>query len=836
MNDSAIIRAISKIHSIIIDLLIFIFAALFLIYFTLHIGLKLDNFILPGIKIEQLYIKWDEKIAVDIGSVKITESNTEKTFDIRSIEPQEILDKSAILDLFFSDITVRSIRYNDINATFRYREHAAGYLNIVGPTVKLSATVDMDDHLLLVDIGEFLESSNRSSMSGRLLVDTRDAKLYGDLNINAGGVMPLKLYLLADQTKVRLWGRGTEPFTEPIKPAIRIAHLNPKIERWVADYHSGKAIDLEYFKGTLFYNDPITLLDTLDARLRYDDVQYTFAQGYAPVFAKYAEVTFKERVLSIYPREATYYAQPGDKTWLKIDFSNPSNPLLTVDVDTTAQLTQQMLPWLKGYGITLPFYQTEGKTAVKLAIGVELGTLHVTAKGSFKTDEATLNFSDTDIDIKNLVVNLDNSDVDIQKLNATLLGNSVNADLTGKINPVTGSGRFDIVLHRLQFKNGNNLFKMDPQHKTLNLTYLIEPKKDRLIIPKSHWELNQNPIVINSITAPFQFSALSGNIPTTLVSSGTLFKGYVTGHFNIKKVETTLIADLLMVKTPSLSLEQTSLPLEIKYKDGLYINVRKRSDWKSGDNKFTLFPSALSYKDKLIHIQEAHFALGDIVESSFSGSYSTLENRGTFTLKKLQARTGDTVLLETRSDVKVTIDNAGDTQIVKIPSLALFYQQNMAGWNVSINDINNLSKQSPFLTEYNITQGEIHLHSPKSSGTIDLLGTIASPYQVIVKNNTPAESINFNGSYHHDKLALTINDTIEANWENERLKIRAKDVGFNLSAIFSFIKEHPASDTNNTNNTKSRFQADIEASKSYLYINEKRSAPADKLLLQYAEG
>ncbi len=833
MNDSAIIRAISKIHSAIIDLLIFIFAALFSIYFTLHIGLHLDNFRLPGIKIEQLYIKWDEKIAVDVGSIIITESNTKKKFDIRAIDPQALLKKSRILDLLFSDITVQRIRYNDINATFRYKERTAGYLNIDGPTFKLSATVTMADHLLLLDINKFLAASSKSSMNGKLLIDTHDAKLYGDLNINAGDVMPLKLYLLADRQKVKLWGRGTEPFTKSIKPAVRIAHLHPKVEPWVADYHSGKAIDLKYFKGTLVYDNPITLLDTLDARLRYDDVQYTFAQGYAPVFAKYVDVTFKDRVLSIYPREATYYAQPGEKTWLKIDFSNPSNPLLTVDVDTNAQVTQEMLPWLKGYGISLPFYQTRGKTAVKLAIWVELNTLHVGAEGSFKTDEATFNFSNTPIDVKDVVVNLNNSDVDIQKLNATLLDDAINADLTGQFNPAKGIGKFDIALHRLTFKRDRSRFEMDPEQKALELTYLIEPKKERLKIPKSYWRLNQNQIVINPFTAPFKFSTLSGTVPTTLVSSESIFKGYVTGRFNIKKLETDLIVDLLTVKTPSLSLEQTTLPLEIRYRDGLYLNVKKRSDWKFGETRFILYPSILSYKNSLVYIQEAHIALSDLAETYFSGSYNTQSSRGSFMLKGLKAKTGNTRLLETPNDIKVTVDKDGSTQVVKIPSLDLIYQQNEAEWNASISDINTVSQQSPFLTEYNITEGEFRLSSAADSGAITLSGHIPYPYEILVKNNIPVKTIDFNGIYNNENLALTINNTIKASWKHERLKIKAKDVGFNLPEIFNFIKEHPATDENST---KSRFRADIEADNSSLYINEGRSAPADKLLLQYFDG
>ena len=833
MNDSAIIKAISKVHSTIIDLLIFISVTLFSIYFTLHIGLKLDNLILPGIKIEQLYIKWDEKIVVDIGSIKITKSNNGQTFDINAIEPQKVLEYSRIIDGFLSDITIENIQYGDINATFRYIEHDAGYINIDGPALKLTTAVTMAGNYLLVNIKDLQELSNKSSMNGQLLIDTIERKLYGDLDINAGNVMPLKLYLLADQEKLQLWGKGAEPFTKPIKPAVRIAHLHPKVEPWVADYHNGKAIHLEYFKGTLVYDRPITLLDTLDAKLRYDEVQYTFAPGYAPVIAEYADVTFKDRVLNIYPREATYYGQPGEKTWLKIDFSDPINPLLTVDVDTTAQLAKEMLPWLKGYGIALPFYQKEGKTTVKLAIWVTLNNISVSAKGSFRTKEAKFNFSETDIDVKDVVVNLENTDVDIQKLNASLLGNAINADLSGQFNPVAEKGRFDITLNRLLFQSGNNVFEMDPQQKGLDFTYLIEAKKERLKIPKSYWRFNQNLITVNPLTAPFDFSTLSGNIPTTLISSEDTLKGYVTGLFNIKKLETDLVVDLLSLKTPALSLAQTSVPLEIKYKEGLYLNLKKRSDWKLGRNIFTLYPSILSYKNSLIYIQEAHFALDGLLDTYLNGSYDTLESRGKFALKNLQARSGSLVLLKTRRDVGLTVEKSDQDHLVNIPAFDLLYRQNKAGWSAAIGDINRLSKLSPFLREYNITQGNIRLGSQNGSDVIDLQGVLPYPYKILVKENTPLESIDFNGTYADEKLALKINDNMKVSLKNARLSVEARDIGFDLFAISDFVKDHPVSDTNGT---KSRFRANVKAYNSYLYLNHVRRIPADSLLLQYRNG
>ena len=127
-------------------------------------------------------------------------------------------------------------------------------------------------------------------------------------------------------------------------------------------------------------------------------------------------------------------------------------------------------------------------------------------------------------------------------------------------------------------------------------------------------------------------------------------------------------------------------------------------------------------------------------------------------LKGLKAETGNTRLLETPNDIKVTVDKAGSTHIVKIPSLDLLYQQNASEWNASISDINTLSQHSPFLREYNITAGDIRLTSAADSGAITLFGHIPYPYAILVKNNIPAKTVDFNGIYNDGKLALTINE------------------------------------------------------------------------------
>jgi len=231
---------------------------------------------------------------------------------------------------------------------------------------------------------------------------------------------------------------------------------------------------------------------------------------------------------------------------------------------------------------------------------------------------------------------------------------------------------------------------------------------------------------------------------------------------------------------------------------------------------FTLYPSILSYKNSLLYVQDAHFAFGTYIDTYLSGSYSSEQSSGKFKLKKLQARAGKELFLTTRRDIGLTLAKVDNSYYAKVPALGIDYQQDEAGWEMSVNDLGNITKRSPLLSEYNITKGSFHLHSASNSDAIDINGTVPFPYGILIKANQPMKTIDFNGRYSDEKLELVLNKDLVATLANNRLKIKTEDIGFSLPAIFDFYKDHPASDNNGT---KTRFRAEVEARNSYLYLN-----------------
>jgi len=834
MNDTTIIKTISNVHSAIIDLLIFIFVTLFTIYFTLHIGLKLDTFILPGLKIEKLYIKWDEKISVKIDSIKITKSNTKNNFDIKKVDLKKLLRETHVLDTVFSEVTINTIQYNDINATFSYKEHHNGYLKIYSPRLRAHITIDMNAHLLQFSIKEFQDLSTHSTITGKLLGDTLEHRLYGALKVNVADTIPLDLFLLADREKLSIWAKGSQAITKPIGPAVEIAHLGPLINPWIIDQLQGESLSIDYLKATMEYDNPITLLDTLDVKACYKGVKYVFAPGYAPAIAEKVDLAFKDRILYIYPRKGTFYGQPGGTTWVKIDFKTPENPLLTVDVDTTARLSKKLISWLKGYHITLPFYQKSGKTKVKLALWITLRDIEISANGGFSSQKGLFNFSDTDIHVKDVKVNLNNTDVDIYSLNASLLDDAINVDLSGKFNPIKEIGRFDINVNHIQFGKPLPFLSADKDFKALSFSYLLQPGHDRLIIPKSHWRFNERKITIASIIAPFRFSTLTGSIPTTHVSSNTDRQAYVSGTFNIKALSVDLMIDLLKFRADALKLDQINAPFKVHYDKSLRVDALKPSKWRINGTKVTLFPSTVSLLQNELTIENGHFQIADIIDSHIAGDYNILDGSGKIVLKQLEAKIDDRDLLNIDKDIKIYLQKKEQQNIVEVPVFNLKMKSTPKEWQMGIKNIHYISAYSPLLQEFNITKGSIQIYSKEGEDKISLYGYLDYPYQILIKDNKPINTLKFTGTYKDKKLNVNVNNNLKFLLKYNLLDIHSNHIGVNLFSIFDFIHDHPVK--KHTKDDPSKFKVTIEALNSYIYLNEVRRAPADKLLLQYRDN
>ena len=118
MSDIAIIRMISKIHVIIVTFLSIIGLTFLLLFLTLQEGVAVERLLLPGFKIQQLYIKWDEKLLLTANEIVITKSNTNES---EPFDPAVIKDALANVKWFenwIGTVHIGQMQVDEYNATF----------------------------------------------------------------------------------------------------------------------------------------------------------------------------------------------------------------------------------------------------------------------------------------------------------------------------------------------------------------------------------------------------------------------------------------------------------------------------------------------------------------------------------------------------------------------------------------------------------------------------------------------------------------------------------------------------------------------------------------------
>ena len=130
-------------------LLLFIVLSVVALIGTVVNGISIDNLTLPTLKIDQLYIKLDKKLIVNIQTLEIkkqTQTNTSLE------ESAEIIKNFPYLDQFFSQIIIENLIYDNEKIKLRY-EHNTFILDsqhlsvnlVITPIEKWSLEVEIQE-------------------------------------------------------------------------------------------------------------------------------------------------------------------------------------------------------------------------------------------------------------------------------------------------------------------------------------------------------------------------------------------------------------------------------------------------------------------------------------------------------------------------------------------------------------------------------------------------------------------------------------------------------------------------------------------------------------------
>lgn len=832
MNDSIIINAISKIQFILVSIFSFIFLVLFISFIVLQKGIYIDSLSFQNVKIEKLYIKWDEKVSFIANEIHIANNNKSGGSEVAYEKILSSISTALPFLLWFEDIFIEHISVGDTKYTFEYIDNQQS-LSISSSNFILYSSLFSNNNLLHLRVDIFRDLNKNIQIDGDLIFDIKNNfEVSTKLNITIHDDTKLHLFAHGDAQKLSYKIESDENIKNT-REIVDLFNVDPDVKYWIYDAIEMSSLSLNTLYGWFEYKNLDKAYLNLYAKAVANDLKYKYDEKVDSIRTKKTDLEFKEGVLYIKPQNAYSYDFFLDKSWLKIDFSKKEE-LLTLYLLFKGQVNKDLLSLLDRYEIKLPFIQNSGTVDTNLTLDINLITLNVEAVGDFYAKEAQINYLGLDIDISDAHVFLNNYDVKVKNMAAKysdIATSHVDLDFDANESSGTLAFRFDTI----EAKDSD--LKLLKNKDSLAAVYTISPKQDYITIEESTWSLKGQTLHVDAMQIPFDIKELAAKIPLTAIESPNLLSALVSGEIFFNSKKASLNIELSKFSYLDISLDKKASSLNILYDaDKFTLSSAKPIQLDVAKKKATLDNFMIDITPEAIKAKNISLNFENILSSKISIKFNIADSSMLVDLGDLDFENDNFgEIFKNNENIRLFVKNRENNSTnVRCDEFDLEYILNNEGWRIELKSIDKITKHSNVLKKYNLTNGKFVLYKKNNEPKMKFSLNTNYKYRILVAENTPLENYNINGEYEEDKgISLKINDLVDVKIEDD-IRIKTVDIGINLDEILNF-----ATDKNSTKNEeedeKEKKSRDIyfEANNSYLYLSENRHIISDTINLQY---
>ncbi|MDH4943945.1 AsmA-like C-terminal domain-containing protein [Sulfurimonas sp. C5] len=820
MKDTIIINTISKIHSAIISFFSFIFLTLIFGFFILQNGLYLENFSIGNINIKKLYLKWDQKLDLYIDDLQI-ESDTKvenQTFAKKDIN--EYTKTFYSVRHLFNSIIIPHFQYHGFHGELYYNSDEKAQLSIDSNKLHLKTDIGFYKEFVDIHIKQF--KSDNIVANGNIFIDIRTLENFSKLNFSVNNDANVTLYTAANTelTKYKVISHNN---IQDIKSILRQIPFPEPVKYWVLDAIQVDNLELISLNGVLHFNDLQNGYKHLHILASANKLHYTYNPKLDAIRSDHTELEFKDGILFIRPKEALSYNFDLQNSWLKIDFTKPEE-LLTLFLQFSPILNDDMLHLLQAYKIKLPMKQNSGTVDTNLTLAVNLHTIGVDAKGTFFTQKGNFNYLGQDIDVKNLKLHLNNYDINVTNMFASYK-NTIDANVDINYNAKEAKGDVKFKVTKCSLNN-----KLHLATKPLKAVYYIDKKQDILSIENSSWLYKDLQINLDKIDIPLDINTLVLDVPTTYFTLKNISDGFIAGKVNLKDLIANFDIDILNFKYYGIKSTRSNTQLKLNYKNNMFLLTADDDIYLDVVNsELKISNLVLKYQDNSIYLKKPMISFGKFTQAQVYAQYNIDTQQAHFSLENLLIKNpkNDKILY---SNDKVSLNaSIMDDQIqINSKELGATFNLDNTQWSLKLNDLKNLYKESDFLKKYHLTDGKVRIYKQLNDDTTKFKATLNYPYKLLYKDNKPVELYQISGKItKKQNLYIKVNDKINIT-VNGDIKINVHDNNISLPETLKWI-----STLDNNDSNESSANINISALNSAIYLGNDRYALADTLTVQY---
>jgi len=767
------------------------------IYLLLVTGIHIKSIKTSSLSINELYIKWDEKLNVHIQKLDFLQDDTDKSFVLKHKDIPNHLLIANILGSFIKSFVIDEINYKDTNATLRYTDNKLGYFGIKSKEIIVDIDIKPENNFISFNIKKFELKNKKVNLISTIVLDTKKHELYLSAKTEIGSDVSLNINISTSVDELK-YAISSNKNIKSIKYLISLLKPNKTLNYWINEAIEMKYLTLKSAYGWIDFKNPDTALKNLYVYLNGNEFKYTYHPKLDAIHTKNTDLVFKDGVLFIVPNDSTTYEFELDSSWLKIDF-NDTEEKLALYLQFDGMVDKHLLYLLNVYNIKLPFIQNSGYMDTDLKLDINLRSLDVDANGYFYTDKANFTYLGLDLDLRDTLVYLNNLDVKIKKMTASykdIAKTKVLAELDLK----NDTGFIDFNISKISV---SKTLKLNTNKKNLFVKYIIKPNQDIINIANSNWDYDGDKLLIDRLSVPFNLNTLFATIPTTEINLGDTATAYMSGDISLENLSTKLDIDIVKFKNSAIELAQSTAFFNLSYADDkLSISSKKSIKFNIGTLKCTADSPEIELNKNTLTLNASKLAIDDffVYQRSLNNSIK---------------------------NIKFNIDSIDNQTKIYTPDLDISTVLTKDKWDITFNSLSKLKQYSPFLQKYKIYNGKISLFQNQNNDDINLLAKIDYPYNILNINNKLISKYILKGKIYEDKIDININDKIDLSI-SENISVIGKNIGINLDSVFALLKDLKTTPTEDIKKNIS-----MKFKDSFIYLSDKRRAIADEINLQH---
>jgi len=835
MKDTIIVNLISKTHFVLVAVLSFILVAVGATFIVLQHGIDIQEASFSNMTIKKMHIQWDEKlnIAVEELSIKKTkQSQHSKT--IKEIKKTLLNSVAQYVDIntrylsHIESLSIKKIKYDTIRATLKYNPQEKGIFTLEAADFYIRSHFWLEGDNVVFNIDNFTGLKNKIKANGLVIIDTQLKKIFTKIDIDINNDANITLYGIADQERFT-YRIDSKKEIENIHGFMALFHLSDRLRFWAMDAIDASSLQVNKMQGFVEYDALNAAYKNLYISATLNKLNYAYNPKLDAIHTQKSELKFSKGVLSIYPKEAYTYKVPLQKSWVKIDFTKPQS-ILTLHLLFHARLDNDIMHILNAYKISLPFVQHTGKIKTDLRLAINLETLDVNTQGTFFTKKANVDYLGVNLDVKDLLVKLNNSDISIVRMKAHYKnGVDAVADATAYYNTKSSTGEVTFYFTKIQLSADEYL---KTKKKPLKVVYKIFPKADRLIIDKSKWHLKDVVFVLNPLTLSPDFKSLHVSIPITRFNIENIANGVLKGVIDIKHHKADFALNLLKLNYMGIGLIHPATDVDLHIDKNIYISSAKNIVLNMNGVPWSVQHLLLKIDKQNIQLQRAKVKIDNYFKADMQVIYDVKRKKGNIYLKNAIFTDPKTKkVLYHKKQAHLLVKTKKKQTEIDIKELEAILFINQKRWILNFNALGKIAKNFNILRKYHIDNGNILFYKNNNEETLHFKASLRYKYKILTKYGKAVQQYKIEGKILKNKtLLLSVNDKVDVRVDKD-IHISIDNSGIDVNELLAFIKSLPQQKTK-----KSNANIYVKAKNSYIYLGDNSYIPSDSITIVYKSG